>query len=116
MWGVDLFLVVVGGLHNSDCRFAQGCLVSGCCSPRLLCCWLGLTFASMLLLLLSLLSLLLSQPLPDALRGEKWAFVQLPLSNLREMLKPVGTVSVCGEPGCCAHSMGVGSRVKQGKQ
>jgi hypothetical protein len=36
----------------------------------------------------------LLQPLPDALRGEKWAFVQLPLSNLREMLKPVGTVSV----------------------
>lgn len=35
-----------------------------------------------------------TQPLPDALRGEKWAFVQLPLSNLREMLQPVGTVSV----------------------
>ena len=34
-----------------------------------------------------------TQPLPDALRGEKWAFVQLPLSTLREMLQPVGTVS-----------------------
>jgi hypothetical protein len=32
------------------------------------------------------------QPLPDALRGEKWAFVQLPLGNLREMLGPVNEV------------------------
>jgi hypothetical protein len=32
------------------------------------------------------------QPLPDALRGEKWAFVQLPLGNLREMMKPVNEV------------------------
>lgn len=29
------------------------------------------------------------EPLPDALRGEKWAFVQLPLGPLREMLKRV---------------------------
>ncbi|KAF8055656.1 RPA1A [Scenedesmus sp. PABB004] len=29
------------------------------------------------------------EPLPDALRGEKWAFVQLPLGSLRGMLKPV---------------------------
>lgn len=29
------------------------------------------------------------EPLPDALRGEKWAFVQLPLGPLREMLKKV---------------------------
>jgi hypothetical protein len=29
------------------------------------------------------------EALPDALRGEKWAFVQLPLGNLKEMLKPV---------------------------
>lgn len=28
-------------------------------------------------------------PLPDALRGEQWAFVQLPLDSLREMLQPV---------------------------
>lgn len=29
------------------------------------------------------------ESLPDALRGEKWAFVQLPLGNLTEMLQPV---------------------------
>lgn len=33
------------------------------------------------------------QPLPDALRGEKWAFVQLPLGNVLEMLKTVDSVS-----------------------
>lgn len=36
------------------------------------------------------------EPLPDALRGEKWAFVQLPLSNLKEMLQPVGQGSLFG--------------------
>ncbi len=35
----------------------------------------------------------LLQPLPDALRGEKWAFVQLPLGNLQDMLKPVNEVN-----------------------
>jgi hypothetical protein len=56
------------------------------------------------------------QSLPDALRGEKWAFVQLPLSNLREMLKPVGTVSLHFRGGVFLgggeHNRGVGgSRV-----
>jgi hypothetical protein len=32
------------------------------------------------------------QPLPDALRGEKWAFVQLPLGPLKDMLKKVEQV------------------------
>jgi hypothetical protein len=32
------------------------------------------------------------QPLPDALRGEKWAFVQLPLGTVLEMLKKVEAV------------------------
>lgn len=34
-----------------------------------------------------------TQPLPDALRGEKWAFVQLPLGTLLGMLENVGEVS-----------------------
>lgn len=33
------------------------------------------------------------QPLPDALRGEQWAFVQLPLRQLQSMLKRVENVS-----------------------
>lgn len=33
-----------------------------------------------------------TQALPDALRGEQWAFVQLPLGTLKEMLKKVGEV------------------------
>eukprot|EP00879_Flechtneria_rotunda_P011361 GHRR01011866.1.p1 GENE.GHRR01011866.1~~GHRR01011866.1.p1 ORF type:complete len:288 (+),score=48.00 GHRR01011866.1:247-1110(+) len=36
------------------------------------------------------------EPLPDALRGEKWAFVQLPLANLKEMLKPVQSGDMFG--------------------
>uniref|UniRef100_A0A383VNV1 Uncharacterized protein n=1 Tax=Tetradesmus obliquus TaxID=3088 RepID=A0A383VNV1_TETOB len=36
------------------------------------------------------------EPLPDALRGEKWAFVQLPLSNLREMMAPVAEGDMFG--------------------
>jgi hypothetical protein len=32
------------------------------------------------------------QPLPDALRGEKWAFVQLPLGILQQMLARVEKV------------------------
>lgn len=40
------------------------------------------------------------QPLPDALRGEKWAFVQLPLSNLREMMAPVAEVRAGDRAGC----------------
>eukprot|EP00882_Tetradesmus_deserticola_P006731 GHRQ01007084.1.p1 GENE.GHRQ01007084.1~~GHRQ01007084.1.p1 ORF type:complete len:356 (+),score=158.32 GHRQ01007084.1:166-1233(+) len=36
------------------------------------------------------------EPLPDALRGEKWAFVQLPLGNLREMLAPVNQGDMFG--------------------
>lgn len=35
------------------------------------------------------------EALPDALRGEKWAFVQLPLGPLMDMLQNVGTVSRC---------------------
>lgn len=46
------------------------------------------------------LACLLPQPLPDALRGEQWAFVQLPLGNLREMLQPVEEVSGEGEQMC----------------
>ena len=41
----------------------------------------------------AVLTVLCLQPLPDALRGEKWAFVQLPLGPLREMLKKVEQVS-----------------------
>lgn len=33
------------------------------------------------------------QALPDALRGEQWAFVQLPLGTLQQMLKRVEAVS-----------------------
>lgn len=36
------------------------------------------------------------EPLPDALRGEQWAFVQLPLGNLKEMLKKVEGREVFG--------------------
>lgn len=35
------------------------------------------------------------EKLPDALRGERWSFVQLPLSALREELKTVEEVSSC---------------------
>eukprot|EP00878_Enallax_costatus_P024600 GHUV01026265.1.p1 GENE.GHUV01026265.1~~GHUV01026265.1.p1 ORF type:complete len:278 (+),score=69.97 GHUV01026265.1:167-1000(+) len=36
------------------------------------------------------------EALPDALRGEKWAFVQLPLGNLKQMLKPVAEGTMFG--------------------
>jgi len=36
------------------------------------------------------------EPLPDALRGEKWAFVQLPLGPLLDMLKQVDEGSMFG--------------------
>lgn len=36
------------------------------------------------------------EPLPDALRGEKWAFVQLPLGALLEMLKDVDSGETFG--------------------
>ena len=32
------------------------------------------------------------QPLPDAMRGEQWAFVQLPLNTLLGMMKEVQEV------------------------
>lgn len=40
-----------------------------------------------------------TQSLPDALRGERWAFVQLPLSSLSEMLAPVEEVCGCTHVG-----------------
>lgn len=36
------------------------------------------------------------EPLPDALRGEKWAFVQLPLSGVLDMLKSVDSGDLFG--------------------
>eukprot|EP00877_Chromochloris_zofingiensis_P004936 jgi/Chrzof1/14443/Cz09g03050.t1 len=36
------------------------------------------------------------EALPDALRGEKWAFVQLPLGPLMDMLQNVGTGNLFG--------------------
>lgn len=36
------------------------------------------------------------EPLPDALRGEKWAFVQLPLGPLLDMLKAVDAGDLFG--------------------
>lgn len=42
----------------------------------------------------------LLQPLPDALRGEQWAFVQLPLSTLQDMLERVEQVRAGHALGC----------------
>jgi RNA-binding protein Tab2/Atab2 len=47
---------------------------------------------------LALRCAMLSQPTPDALRGEQWAFVQLPLGVLEEMVKDAETVT----SQCCA--------------
>jgi hypothetical protein len=47
------------------------------------------------------------QPLPDALRGEKWAFVQLPLGPLLDMLKTVEEVRAAAGMGRVA-SVSVG--------
>ena len=46
------------------------------------------------------------QPLPDALRGEKWAFVQLPLSAVLDMLKKVEAVrtNMYLSCACCAQT------------
>ena len=35
------------------------------------------------------------QKLPDALRGERWSFVQLPLSTLRQELQQLEKVCLC---------------------
>ena len=37
------------------------------------------------------------QDLPDALRGESWLFVQLPLSTLREELRSVTSRAIFGD-------------------
>lgn len=39
-----------------------------------------------------------AQALPDALRGEQWAFVQLPLGQLKEMFKKLEDVSAPPHP------------------
>jgi hypothetical protein len=51
----------------------------------------------------------LLQPLPDALRGEQWAFVQLPLRNLQEMLKKVEQVGAGRQAGSSDNDSGNGS-------
>lgn len=48
------------------------------------------------------------EALPDALRGEKWAFVQLPLGALKDMLKKVRRGKGASSSGCSSSGSSAG--------